>query len=278
MHSILITFLICLTAVFSINLPSSGPEIYHSVSATSEGGRDGDGGGGDRGGENDDGDDGSDNDGSDRESDTDTDTDRDTDTDTDTDRDADTDGINTTPSPIPTPTPTPSTPKVYQNFYPTQITEANKNGAIEWSINNFDWNASPSATKDCAPLSGTIMMGPSTMEDGGARVLGFFDQCVLSDGSVTLNLSEEEGLQLVAASTNTQGPTGLNDRPASISVRYSPYKTVELSEQITGQDPTTGEQVTLNGNINALFLWNNAGQAIEFSADDNVAINANLRR
>ena len=235
----------------------------------------GDGGGGNRGGENDNGDEGSDNDGSDRVTDTDTDRGTDTDTDTNTDRDSDTDGINTTLSPIPTPSSTPSTPNVYQNFYSTQVTEVNKNGAIQWSLNNFDWNASPSATKDCAPVSATIMLGPFTIEDGGARVLGFFDQCVLSDGSVTLNLPDEEGLQLVAG--NIQ-PGEMNSQVATISVRYYPKHAVDLREQITGQDPATGDQVTLNGNINSLFLWNNAGQDVELSGDNNVAINAILRR
>lgn len=42
----------------------------------------------------------------------------------------------------------------------------------------------------------------------------------------------------------------------------------------TGQDPSSGSQQTLNGNINALFLWNNAGKDVKFSADNSVALNA----
>ena len=54
--------------------------------------------------------------------------------------------------------------------------------------------------------------------------------------------------------------------------------TVDLNEQITGPDPATGNQVTLNGNINALFLWNNGGQDVEFSGDNSVALNAVLTK
>ena len=47
------------------------------------------------------------------------------------------------------------------------------------------------------------MLGPSTMENGGARILASFEPCVPTDGSVILNLPDEQGIQLVAA--NIQG-------------------------------------------------------------------------
>ena len=47
--------------------------------------------------------------------------------------------------------------------------------------------------------------------------------------------------------------------------------------QITGTDPATGNPVTLNGNINALFLRNNGGQDVDLSDDNSVALNAILR-
>lgn len=50
--------------------------------------------------------------------------------------------------------------------------------------------------------------------------------------------------------------------------------TVDLSGQITGPDPATGNPVTLSGNINALFLLNAGGQSVEFSADNSAALNA----
>ncbi|MGC2484544.1 MAG: hypothetical protein WA398_12350, partial [Nitrososphaeraceae archaeon] len=53
---------------------------------------------------------------------------------------------------------------------------------------------------------------------------------------------------------------------------------VRLNEQMTGEDPATGNQVTLNGNINTLFLRNGAGQDIELSGDNSVAYTAILRR
>lgn len=43
--------------------------------------------------------------------------------------------------------------------------------------------------------------------------------------------------------------------------------TVDLSGQIAGPDPATGNPVTLNGNVNAQFLWNAGRQNVEFGAD-----------
>ena len=146
-------------------------------------------------------------------------------------------------------------------------------------MQNFDGAAT--ATQDCAPVSATIMLGPSTIQTGGARIIASLDPCILTDGSVALNLPDEEGLQLVAA--NIQG--GQTTQSAVIPVqRVAPITegqtlyAATLNEQVTGQDPATGNQVTMNGNINALFLWNNAGQDIEFNGDNSLAFNALLRR
>jgi hypothetical protein len=49
-----------------------------------------------------------------------------------------------------------------------------------------------------------------------------------------------------------------------------------LNGQITGTDPATENPVTLNDNINALFLRNNGGQDVELSADNSVALIAVL--
>ena len=54
--------------------------------------------------------------------------------------------------------------------------------------------------------------------------------------------------------------------------------TVDLNEQVTGTDPSTGDRVTLNGNINVLFLWNNGEKSIDFNGDNSVAMNAILRK
>jgi hypothetical protein len=51
---------------------------------------------------------------------------------------------------------------------------------------------------------------------------------------------------------------------------------VDLNGQMTGVDPATGAQVTLNGNIDSLFLLNLGGQEVELSGDNSVALNAVL--
>jgi alpha-N-acetylglucosamine transferase len=119
------------------------------------------------------------------------------------------------------------------------------------------------------------------MENGGARILAAFEPCILTDGSVVLNLPDEQGIQLVAANIQagqtTQSAVVPMQRIAPITEGQTLY-TVDLNEQITGADPATEAQVTLNGNINALFLLNLGGQEVEFSGDNSVALNAILRR
>jgi hypothetical protein len=146
-------------------------------------------------------------------------------------------------------------------------------------VQNFE--GAVRGTPDCAPVAATVMLGPSTMEGGGARILAAFDPCVLNDGAVLLNLPDEQGIQLVAA--NIQG--GQTTQSAIIPLqRIAPVTQgqvvfgADLSGQVTGNDPATGNRVTLNGNVNALFLLNDSGQPIELAGDHSVALNALLRR
>jgi hypothetical protein len=149
------------------------------------------------------------------------------------------------------------------------------------NIQQTDFDNTVRASPDCAPVSATVLLGPSTIEDGGARVLGFFDPCHVTDGSVALNLPDEEGLQLIVANIQggqtTQSAIIPLQKIAPITQGQSLYA-VKLSEQMTGEDPATGNQVTLNGNINTLFLRNGAGQAIDLSGDNSVAYTAILSR
>ena len=119
------------------------------------------------------------------------------------------------------------------------------------------------------------------MESGGARILAAFEPCILTDGTVLLNLPDEEGIKLVAANIQggqtTQSVVVPMQSVAPITQGQT-FFAPDLNEQLTGPDPATGNQVTLNGNINALFLWNNGGQDIEFDGDHSIALNAILRR
>jgi hypothetical protein len=118
------------------------------------------------------------------------------------------------------------------------------------------------------------------MERGGARILAALTPCHLVDGSVVLNLPDR-GISLVAANIQsgqtTQSVIVPMKRIAPITQGQTLY-TADLSERITGLDPGSKRQVTLDGNINALFLLNNAGKDVRFSGDNSVALNALLRR
>jgi hypothetical protein len=155
----------------------------------------------------------------------------------------------------------------------------NLNNVNIYDVQNFE--GAIRGTPDCAPVAATIMLGPSTMEDGGARILAAFDPCVLTDGTVLLNLPDERGIQLVAA--NTQG--GQTTESAIIPLqRIAPIKqgqvlfAADLNERVTGPDQARGDRATLNGNINTLFLLNNSGHAADFIEDHGVALDTHLRR
>jgi len=137
------------------------------------------------------------------------------------------------------------------------------------------------STAACPPQSANIMLGPSSMGNNSARILAAFEPCILTDGTVILNLPEGQGIQVVAANVQggqtTQSAIIPMQRISTIAQGQTLYS-ADLTEQITGPDSTTGNPVTLNGNINALFLWNTGGQSVQFSADNSVALNAVLRR
>jgi hypothetical protein len=119
------------------------------------------------------------------------------------------------------------------------------------------------------------------MQGGGARLLAAFDPCILTDGTVALNLPDGEGIELIAANMQgaqtTQSIVVPMQKMSPITQGQTLY-IVDLGEQISGSDPTSGNPATLIGNINALFLRNNGGQNVEFSADNSIALNAILRR
>ena len=97
-------------------------------------------------------------------------------------------------TPIPTPlTPTPSpTPIIIKNV--NQVTVRNDGG---YTVQNYE--GAVTATPDCPAQSATVLLGPSPMQNGGARILASLDPCILTDGTVILNLPDEKGIQLVGS-------------------------------------------------------------------------------
>jgi len=85
---------------------------------------------------------------------------------------------------------------------------------------------------------------------------------VYSNGSVVLNLPDEKAVVLVAANIEggqtTQSVVVPIQRVAPATPGQSMYA-VDLSGLVTGTDPATGNEAILNGNVNALFLWNYDG-------------------
>jgi hypothetical protein len=85
-----------------------------------------------------------------------------------------------------------------------------------------------------------------------------------------------EGIKLIAANLKGNQATQSVIVPLQRVAPLTPGQTLynaELNEQTTGAEPVTGKQVTLDGNVNALLLWNNAGKEVGFNPQNNVALN-----
>jgi hypothetical protein len=129
---------------------------------------------------------------------------------------------------------------------PTPIVITNVNNVNINNINEQDLDDAVTASPDCASQSASILLGPSTIQNGGARILAAFDPCILTDGRVILNIPNEQGIQVVAANLQggqtTQSAIIPMQRIAPITEGQTLYS-VDLSEQVTGPDPDTENQV-----------------------------------
>ncbi|VFJ14856.1 exported protein of unknown function [Candidatus Nitrosocosmicus franklandus] len=139
--------------------------------------------------------------------------------------------------------------------------------------------SSPSLS-NCSSRASTLPLATSLLQDRGARLIVALGPCTVTDGSVLLNLPETDGLELIVA--NMQGNQVLQSavvplqKVASLAPGQTLYN-VDLNEVMTGKEPVLGNEVTLNGNINALLLWNNAGQEIIFNPQNSVSFSTALR-
>jgi hypothetical protein len=138
------------------------------------------------------------------------------------------------------------------------------------------------ATPECPPQSANIILGPSPMETGKARILAAFDPCILTSGKVLLTLPDEKGIQLIAAKIQdgqtTQSIIVPTLRLAPTTPGQAQYS-IDLTEQSTGIDFTSGNPVGLGGsNINALILWNLGGEDVTLGEDNSVKLDAALRK
>jgi hypothetical protein len=82
-----------------------------------------------------------------------------------------------------------------------------------------------------------------------------------------------EGIELIAANLQgnqaTQSDIVPLQKVAPLTTGQTLYN-VELNGLTTGKEPVSGKQVTLDGNINALLLLNNAGQEVGFNPQNTV--------
>ena len=148
------------------------------------------------------------------------------------------------------------------------------------TVQTLDGAVTPTA--DCPPQSATVVLGPSPMENGKARILAAFDPCILTSGKVLLHLPDEKGIQLVGAKIQdgqtTQSAIVPIQRIAPTAPGQAQYF-IDLNEQSTGLDLVSGNPVNLaGGNVNALLLMNLGGENVQLGADNKVNMDAALKQ
>lgn len=145
------------------------------------------------------------------------------------------------------------------------------------TVKTLDGAVTPTA--DCPLQSATIVLGPSPMENGKARILAAFDPCILTGGKVLLNLPDEKGIQLVGAKMQggqtTQSTIVPMQRIASTTPGQAQYF-IDLTAQPTGLDLASGNPVNLAGNVNSLLLMNLGGENVQLGSDNTVKVEAAL--
>ena len=118
------------------------------------------------------------------------------------------------------------------------------------------------------------------MDNEGTRVLASTAPCIITGGSVGLNLPVNSGLEVIAATVSGGETTQMVivplTRVGTITSGQVLFSAV-LRETITGEDPTTGDEVTRSG-FNAIFLRNDRGEDVEFNGDNSAALKILLRR
>jgi hypothetical protein len=119
------------------------------------------------------------------------------------------------------------------------------------------------------------IFGPSTMLKYGMRVITTLSPCHLLDRKVLLNLPTN-GIQVMAANLLTGQPVkaiAVNKQLVSNLGSSQALYSVDLNEKMSGITPNKGTQATLNDNINAILLWDNAGKNVKFNADNTLELN-----
>jgi hypothetical protein len=131
------------------------------------------------------------------------------------------------------------------------------------------------ATPSCNAITNTLSLGPSTMLKDGMRVIAVLAPCHLIDGTVLMNLPTS-AIQIVAAHIAGGEVTSsitVNKKMVSNLGGGKALYSVDLNGVMSGITPKVGKQATLNNNINAILLWNNAGGNVNFNADNTLALN-----
>jgi hypothetical protein len=132
-----------------------------------------------------------------------------------------------------------------------------------------DRNTCPTQTETVS-LNGKI-------DPKGIRLLAHFDPCLISDGSVTLNMPNSDNIKLALlfidkAGNNDVGTTVEPIKIQDISTNQALF-IIELDSNMNGIQPMTGQSNTIT-RINGLALYNDGNEPIQFNSGNMAALTA----
>jgi hypothetical protein len=131
---------------------------------------------------------------------------------------------------------------------------------------------------ECSTISETINLA-GQLAPKGIRIIGFFDQCKLNNGSLLLDIPADKDLKLIAGAFDFQNVQQTKNDAVSVDLaKIEQLHTsqglhkVSFEDPLVGKDLTTGKPKNLS-NINTIALWNDdPHDAINFSSSNTIGL------
>lgn len=136
------------------------------------------------------------------------------------------------------------------------------------------------ADNDCNIISETVNLG-GQIEPFGIRIIGFFDQCQVEQGSLLLNLPNDNNIRLVVGAFDFDSPQPVQLESDDDAIYLDLIKMQQVSShllsKVSFEDPVQGKDLLTNqpkelSNINTIVLWNDSGDPIAFDDSNTVSL------
>jgi hypothetical protein len=185
-----------------------------------------------------------------------------------------------------TTTPAKTTPTGAQLPNKDKITEVvktiNKNKVVVRDSNdNLEKEVIIAGDKTTCPTQAETVSLNGQIKSKGIRILADFDICKISDGSVTLNILNNDNIKLALLfmdkiGNNDAGTLVKPVKTQDISTKQALFS-VDLNGNMNGINPISG-QSNIISTINGIGLYNDGNEPIQFNAGNTAALTATFTK